>query len=53
MRVVGPPVVLSDLTTAAAFVSLATLLFLPALVTVFGRWLPLAPQRKQVKPPQN
>ena len=26
--------------------SLATLLFLPALITVLGRWLPLAPERK-------
>ncbi|MDO8539683.1 MAG: MMPL family transporter [Opitutaceae bacterium] len=33
--------------------SLATLLFLPALVTVFGRWLPLAPKRRQEKPLPN
>jgi predicted RND superfamily exporter protein len=33
--------------------SLATLLYLPALVTVFGGWLPLAPTRKQEKTPQN
>ncbi|MCX6943682.1 MAG: MMPL family transporter, partial [Opitutales bacterium] len=33
--------------------SLATLLYLPALVTVFGRWLPLAPKRKLAKPSQN
>ena len=29
--------------------SLATLLYLPALVTVFGRWLPLASKRKDTK----
>ncbi|MBI4622686.1 MAG: MMPL family transporter [Verrucomicrobia bacterium] len=33
--------------------SLATLLFLPALVTVFGRWLPQGPRRSAEQPLQN
>ncbi len=33
--------------------AVATLLYLPALITVFGRWLPLAPKAKQAKRPAN
>ena len=31
------------------FSAVATLLFLPALIVVFGRWLPLAPKPKRSK----
>lgn len=33
--------------------ALMTILYLPALVTVFGRWLPLAPKRKPDHPIMN
>lgn len=33
--------------------AVATLLFLPALITVFGRWLPLVPKPKQEKQPTS
>lgn len=35
------------------FSSVATLLFLPALIKLSGRWLPLAPKRKPEQPPTN
>lgn len=46
--------------TVGAFVAammllsaVATLLYLPALIVMFGRWLPLAPKPKPERPPTN